>query len=735
MLMDTRFHILDRILSAASADRQIPDILRDSLCVLVEEMPGCLGGACLVQFPEEPAPLVREYGVVGESAARLLRQRWRAKAEDDQELGFERHTASASERGARMDPDVDSMVLLPLRNQDQDIGLLTLIFDGPEGPRSVSAEACATVGRAIGLAVDHARLYTDTNRRLRQSQALYKVSRALSSTLDLDHLLSLIVSLAVDTIERASNGVLHLYDPETQELRPRALSFQPGVLPDSPGKHGLHLGHGVAGQALQTGELINVPDVGNDPRFLQSSTSRRFSSMAVAPIMLGDRRIGTLSIDSPSTRAFAEADEQLLSTLATMAAVAIDNARLVSDLQQSLQDLKTTQEHLVQSARLSAVGQLISGVAHELNNPLTAIMGYVQLLRQSSDPESPERRDLEKIHAQALRASDIVQNLLTFARQRKEQDSIADLGDALRRTLELRAYQIRRAGITVTTNLPPHLPYVEAAPQELQQVFLQIINNALEAMERVDSPRELVLTAERIANMVRVTIRDTGPGLSEEAKQHLFEPFFTTKDVGEGTGLGLAICFGIVNRYGGRIYAADTQTQGAAFVVELPIAGAQIVDDKRPQTETSGTEPAEAARILLVEDEKQVSDLIVATLEEQGHHTVVAPDAQAALDRVAEAQAAGNSYDLIVSDVNLPGMRGPDLYKRVCSIDSRYEGHMALITGDALDAETEDLIDRCNVSCLQKPFGLEALQRLVARALQTAQTLDARQTADSAPPT
>jgi len=731
MLIDPRFHILDRILSIASADREIATILRDSLCVLVEEMPTCLGGACLVQFHDQAEPLVKEYGVVGDAAAHLVREHWARALRDKDSDRQGRSPLDSAKGGAPVVSDTDSAVLLRLRPRDQDIGLLTLIFENPAGPRSLTAESCETMGRAIGLALDNARLYADAHQTLRRSQALYKVSRALSSTLDLDHLLSLIVSLAVDTIDRASNGVLHLYDPETRELRPRALSFQPGVLPDTPGKHGMHLGRGVAGLALQTGRLINVPDVAQDSRFLQSATSRRFATMAVAPIMLGDRRIGTLSIDSPSKHAFTEDDEHLLATLATMAAAAIDNARLVTDLQQSLDDLKTTQEHLIQSARLSAVGQLISGVAHELNNPLTAIMGYAQLLRQSHDQDNELARDLDKIQAQAKRASEIVQNLLTFARRRKQQDGVVDVSEALRRTLDLKAYQIRRAGIRITTNLQQDLPNVEAASDHLRQVFLHLINNALDAMENVTGARELVLSTEHLANMVRVTISDTGPGLSPEAKKHLFEPFSTTKDVGEGTGLGLAICFGIVRQYGGRIYTTEGQTQGATFVVELPVAGAQIVDDQQPTGQTPYGEIPRRRLILVVEDEDEVSGLIVAMLEEQGHRTAVARDAQAALDRVSEAKAAGKAYDLVISDVNLPGLRGPDLYQRLCAIDPHYTRRLVLITGDALDPGTEEFVRAFGLAYLQKPFSIDSLQSLVSGALRASQELDAREVADS----
>jgi len=409
--------ILDRLMAAANASTDRESILSQSLAIVCEAYGAEFGAAYLLRA-DSLTLSVLQGSIAGHHALQRLSTTGRVHT-----LSVDRRQAAILGADELADEDLagalgtscEALACVPLLAHTEAIGVLLLGIKTPS-IAEVDLGYLQSMGRAIGLAVENASLYQEMQQRLRESQTLYEISRAFSSTLDLDALLGLIVRSIVDTIDAADNCVLHLLEEATGELHPRALSFADEVRPIPAGRSHMRIGEGVAGIALAKGELVNIPDVASDNRFVRVGRVREFSSMVVAPLRMGERRLGTLSVDSTRTGAFSRGDERLIAMVATQAAAALENARLVHDLQQSLEDLKQTQAKLVQSAKLSAVGQLIAGVAHELNNPLTAVMGYAQLLRDTPGLDEVVSRDLGKIYTQAERAAKIVQNLLTFAR-------------------------------------------------------------------------------------------------------------------------------------------------------------------------------------------------------------------------------------------------------------------------------------------------------------------------------
>ena len=619
-----------------------------------------------------------------------------------------------------------SLLALPLVGPE---ALLGYLFLGAAHPLTLDEQArqdLQSLGRALGLVIQNARLLEAQARfraqlaqQQRTSEALYEVSLAFVSTTDLDKLLDLIVHAAVNTIEAADNCVLHLLDQETGELLPRALSFTP-VRRETRGRTHMRLGHGVAGMALASGEVINVPNVTQDPRFLGGLRGRTFTSMVAIPLRLGERRIGTLSVDAAVPNAFSLDDERLLLTLGTLAAAAIENARLVGDLQQSLTRLQTTQAQLVQSEKLSAIGQLIAGVAHELNNPLTAVLGYTQLLQAEPHLDTEMREDLDKIYAQAQRAASIVQNLLTFAREHKSQRRFVDVNEVIKRALELSAYQLRNANVQVITRLDVGVLGCIADAGQLQQVFINLINNARDAL--LTTPHRgghLTIESTLRDDKIQVRFIDDGPGLSPEVKQHLFEPFFTTKEVGEGTGLGLSICFGIVTDHGGRIWAESEPGQGATFIVELPASKAprRASSETRPPQEIPA--PVQQKRILVVDDEEDVAGVLGRFLAQEGYEVLVAHSGAEALALLEEIQGSLEGLDLILSDIKMPGLSGPALYERLRRQAPELAQRVLFITGDTLDRRTQAFLRRVRLPYVRKPFDLEELRRQVSRLLAT----------------
>jgi two-component system, NtrC family, sensor kinase len=270
-------------------------------------------------------------------------------------------------------------------------------------------------------------------------------------------------------------------------------------------------------------------------------------------ILRGDGRIGHFSVNLSPMR-----DEQ--SHVISLVVVMTD-----------VTDAASLQSKLMHAEKMAAVGQLVSGVAHEVNNPLTAILGFADLLMENAEVPESARKDLRVILQEAQRTKQIVQNLLSFARQMPPQRKPLQLNPILRRTVQLRSYDFQSHGVEVVEHLDQELPSVIGDSHQLQQVFLNILNNAYDAVSDTGRPARIEIAATRVGNSVEISFRDNGPGISHPDR--IFDPFFTTKEVGKGTGLGLSICYGIVHEHGGEILCQNnTGGQGATFVVRLPAA-------------------------------------------------------------------------------------------------------------------------------------------------------------------
>ena len=328
-----------------------------------------------------------------------------------------------------------------------------------------------------------------------------------------------------------------------------------------------------------------------------------------------DRVGGVLAVGSRTPREFSPADINLLIAVGSQISNAIDRTVLYEETRQAYDNLRRTQEQLLHSEKMAAVGQLISGVAHELNNPLTAILGYSQLLTASADvgPQGIEYAD--KLYKQAQRTHRIVQNLLSFGRQHKPERVAVQINQILEDTLALRDYDLRMKNIRVHLELAPDLPVTAADPHQLQQVFLNMVNNAVDAVLEGSSDGDIwVRTGVRRRPSDRGDSPTADPGVREPSR--VFDPFYTTKPVGKGTGLGLSICYGIVTEHGGTIRVRNVQPHGASFAIELPF---QAVG-KTPglETRTLGG-AAREGRILLIDRDKSVLEAVGAILRGRNH--------------------------------------------------------------------------------------------------------------------
>jgi two-component system NtrC family sensor kinase len=372
---------------------------------------------------------------------------------------------------------------------------------------------------------------------------------------------------------------------------------------------------------------------------------------------------------------------------------------------------------LVQSEKLAAVGQLVSGVAHELNNPLTSIAGLSEFLLEQKELGKKDRGHLQVIQEQAERASRIVRNLLTFARKGSAERVHVDLNDVIRRTLSLTAYDLKLKDVTVQRELSGALPDVFGDRHGLQQVVLNLITNAAQAVAENprERPREITVSTW-FDGQVHLRVADTGPGIRDEIVQSVFTPFFTTKEPGKGTGLGLSITYSIVESHGGHITVEPRPAggpTGAAFRVDLPPAPADAARAELTPVPADGSNAAPAVKrnILLVDGDPAVQRTIKALFARDGHTVEVAGDPQHALDL---AQRGG--FDLVITDARAmaPGKRGTLLAEELIARQPALRERIIVATGDVRPA-TEETLARLGVRYVRKPFNLRDLRVEAAR--------------------
>jgi two-component system, NtrC family, sensor kinase len=398
-----------------------------------------------------------------------------------------------------------------------------------------------------------------------------------------------------------------------------------------------------------------------------------------------------------------------------------------NQLEAAHESLKSAQAQLIEKEKLSAVGEFVAGVTHELNNPLAVILGYAQLLGEEA--LSPDQGGyLRHIVGGVERCRKITRGLLAFARQGPSERVHVQINDLLEETLGFLQFELRTSKISVVRQFEPRLPLVTADPQQLQQVFLNIMNNARQAMEERGGNGMLTLTTRSAEDQVRIVIEDDGPGIRPEHLGRLFTPFFTTKPVGKGTGLGMSVSYGIVRKHGGEIRAESPPGSGARFTIELPSATGQDASAGARTTPTApgiqalaspnrnaATAIQPAQRVLVVDDEESFLSLYQEVLHRRGFEVETAADGDAALARLAQAD-----FDIILCDLRMPGLTGQETLERIQQFDPRIAGRMIFITGDTVSDQTRTFIESHDRICLSKPFSMEEFLAAVVRVSRAA---------------
>lgn len=719
-----------------------------------------------------------------------------------------------------------SEVDIPIKVGGEVVGVINVEDKRVDAFSSEDLLLLTTITDYMSIALENISLLRKEREARLLAETLAGVTLKLSSTLELENVLDLLLEHVSSIVSGDAFNVLFLEDQKVRVARARGYE-KFGVMELVEGLT-LPLYPNLK-RMMETGRAALIPDTETDPEWVKIPGFEWLRSYVAAPIRFGSETIGFLCVDGTRPAQFSAEDARRLEIFASAAAVAIHNARLTSELKNSearyrllseeweltfnavtdaifaadknftilranaatakllgfsspeeliglkcyslfhgtekppascpfskmssarkpvieeleepylgrilsvglfpvfdehgeitsfvhsIRDIteeKELRESFFQAQKLASIGELISGVAHELNNPLSSVLAYAQLLSMEPSMSEKARESLRWIEEEARRAAGIVQNLLDFVRKRPPKKVLVDVNELIRKTLALRAYEMRVENIETKTEFAPSLPFTLADPQQLQQVFLNIIINAEQAMYEAHKGGTLTIrTSLTPENFIRIEFRDDGPGIPKEHMSRIFDPFFTTKE--KGIGMGLAIAYNLVKEHGGRIWARNnTPEPGVTFFVEIPLEAGEEekwAEELLRQLE----EKLPSARVLIVEDEKAIITALEIYLRQEGMEVQSVTDGEKALEVLRE-----QDFDLIISDVRVPKLNGVALYDKIKAIKPHLAERFVFITGDVLTPATEAFLRASGLPHLTKPFGINQLREVIKKALE-----------------
>jgi PAS domain S-box-containing protein len=582
-------------------------------------------------------------------------------------------------------------------------------------------DAMGNVERYQGFVLDMTekrRAEDEMRRRNRELNALNAMAVVAAQSFDLDEILNLTLRQVV-TLFGAESGTVYLSDTDATTYRRRA-AWGPRSR-DKMRTAEIYLTDGFGDLVMRSrAEVVTAEYLPHLPpkvaEFLRSDVDRTW----IWVLFWGkDSPVGIMGLCSQLGHQYSSNDENLLVAISRQLATTIEKVRLYEETCRAYEDLRKTQEQLLQSEKMSAVGQLIAGVAHELNNPLTAILGYAQLL-ESEGLNTRAQDYVSKLFKQAQRTHRVVQNLLSFARQRKPERSEVDVRKVLEETLALRDYDLKINNIRVELELPSKPALVVADPHQLEQVFLNIINNSVDAILETGRSGKLKIHVSYLGGLVCTQFSDDGAGIKDPKR--IFDPFYTTKNIGKGTGLGLSICYGIVKEHGGDITANNAPEGGAVIEVRLPAVASDAIEAEVLKPAPRLREGAIHGRVLLVEEEEAVLEFERDVLAGAGATVVTARNSQD-----VKARLLSEPFDALIMNGNMPGQwttkEACQWLKENCP---GMETHVLFTFSNGVDpGDGRAFLQENNVACLVKPFEVAELIAQARRLLQQAQAVGA----------
>jgi signal transduction histidine kinase/ActR/RegA family two-component response regulator len=601
------------------------------------------------------------------------------------------------------------VVGVPLIVREMIIGTMVINSSDPEVHFQQSEiDLLYNFAHHAAIAIGNAKLYEDSLAKIRQLTILYEIGKTLSSTLDLDDLFKKALELLKDRFGYAACSIL-LLDKGRDELYIKQVS---GRNLEEAKKLRFRVGiDGIVGWVAKAGELVYVPDVSKDSRYIPANPS--IKSEAAFPLKVRDQFFGVLNIESDELYGFDEEDLKTLSSFASQMSISIENAQLFSDLKQTLQELRQAQDQVVQAEKLRAMGELASGVAHDFNNVLAVVLGNTQLLLHQLEHLGLEeiREGLKVIERSSKDGAETIRRIQEFTGVRRDREFISlSLNEIVTEVVSITQPrwrdQTQKKGIQIelTTHLG-EIPLIMGNPSEVREVLTNIIFNAVDAMSK--GGKLTVTTQPQAEDWVEVRIADTGIGMTEDVKKRVFDPFFTTKGV-TNSGLGMSVSYGIIKRHGGEILIESEPQKGTSFIIHLPTGYGEEVGLAK---EVSVLKESRRARILVIDDEDSVRDILSRMLKTKGHKVVVAPNGEEGIERFR-----AETFDLVLTDLGMPKLSGWDVGKTIKGINPKTP--IAMITGWGVELDREKLSESGIDLIISKPFNFDQVIDLVSEAME-----------------
>ena len=532
---------------------------------------------------------------------------------------------------------------------------------------------------------------------------LNRLMTGLVRTVSVERIADFSVKLLVEDT-RAENCSLMLLDKDSGELKIAAATAtfgtgNGGLRADS--NEPLKLGCGVAGWVASEQVPVRLEEASKDARFISLSASDVVvNSLMSFPLVADGEVLGVMNLSSPASGVFSERDEELVAVAADHIAFALERATRLRNAEHHnaalLDQVSSYQARLTQAEKMSAVGSLLAGIVHELNNPLTTILGFSQLLAQTNNGD---RKNLDRIVSESERCARIVQNVLRISRPGKAEREIVDVNSCIRETVELAEYQLRLHRIELNLKPADSNPRIYANPCELTQVVLNLLTNAIQAIAGSDQEGTIEVVTRIDDSRVLIQVTDDGPGIGAPALSHIFEPFVTTKDT--GTGLGLSLSRELVRANGGDVSVESTLGVGSTFTLQFDVS-------EDPGDDVTATK----SRVLVVDDEHHILDLVDEVLTDSDYRVECVGSGEEAMDRLRV-----QDFDLLISDLRMPGIGGRELVEWVQRNDK--SAKVLLLTGDVASGEMRDFIASSGARCLSKPFRIGELIEAVEQVFSS----------------